>query len=115
MKTTNQYVLGKECILCPFCEDGKDSMEIWVHIQAVEIDRLGQVMIIAGGDFVELVKEETHKRGSSVTTYFYCEAGHHWKEIRQFHEGNVFEEIIRLPDLRQKNGIFGWPDELSRD
>jgi len=115
MKTSNQEC-GEECIICPFCGDRENSMRIWVHIQAVEIDRLGKVMLIAGCDNpVETVKEEPDERGSSVTTYFFCEAGHHWKEIRHFHEGNVSEEIIRLPDLSQENGIFGWLDELPRD
>ena len=105
-------------IVCPICQWD------YVHIEKVEVNRMGKITVVAGHAPVDFVKEDVHERGSSVTTYFFCEGGHRWKEVRQFHKGNVFEEIVRLPGLKSetfessdglKSETFEWPHELPRD
>ena len=95
-----------EAMVCPICH------EEWVHIEKVEVNRLGEVTVVGSARPVDFVKKDTHARGSIVATYFYCENGHHWKEIREFHEGCVFEDIVRLPDLKDMDELVG---ELPRE
>lgn len=109
METVKLINDEERCILCPICHWD------YVHIEKVEVNRLGEMTIVAGNGPVDFAKENVRgERGSSVTTYFFCENGHHWKEVRQFHKGNVFEKVIRLPNLEFTDEMSGWPDELSR-
>ena len=104
---TVKIISGRErTIVCPIC-NGE-----WVHIEKVEVNRLGELTVVAGDNPVDFTKEDTHVRGSIVATYFYCENSHHWKEIREFHKGHVFERTIRLPDLKDMDEE---PNELSRE
>ena len=105
MEAVKIYESGERCIVCPICHEG------WVHIEKVEVNRLGELTVVDGDNPVDFATGDAHADGSIVTTYFYCEDGHHWKEIREFHEGKVFEKIIRLLDLKD---IAGVTNELPR-
>ena len=97
-------------MLCPICQFE------YVHMEGIGVNRMGEIMVVDGNDPVDIFKGEPCGRGSCVVTYFYCEAGHRWKEVRQFNKGNTYEEIVRMPDVTTKYWrMTEGPEELTRD
>ena len=96
-------------LVCPFCQCDH------VHIEKVEVDRMGEITIVDGNNPVDFVTADKHfsplaTAGSSVTTYFFCENGHRWMEVRQFHKGYVFAIVGGPPRWEAEH-----PNKLPED
>lgn len=89
---------------CEFCSCGN------VHLGGVLIE-MGNTSVSCEGDSARLIASDSKilRRGSRITTKYWCESGCEWEVIQQFHKGTVYQQTV-LKSQEQK--AF---DELWRD
>lgn len=90
---------------CPVAGCGSENH----HIQAVAVNRGGEVVLIEGDEAPRTFITHPTGRGSSVWIEFLGECGHRWALHFQFHKGAVFY----APEVRGE--IDDWPATFWRD
>lgn len=100
-------------VLCPFCPKHGD---IFVHMESVEVDQLGDVTYVDGDGARNFMRDSEYVRGSVVKIVFQCEGTYDGIEHRfqlrlQFHKGCTLVEtqfLKAIPydddDSRLNNG-----------
>ena len=74
---------------CPYCNFD------YVHLEALELNRGGQITAIDHTG-TTMRAGEASGRGARVALTFWCESGHRWLVVFQFHKGQVFIEKKEL-------------------
>jgi len=72
-------------ITCPFCDCD------CVHMESVQVNRGGELTEI-GYDGTRLRAGSPSGRGARVETTLFCEYGHKWTSVLQFHKGTLTSE-----------------------
>ena len=101
-------------VRCPACPSTSD-LAILTHLVRVEVDQ--------GGDVVEVdrngpgfLRREPSARGTVVCIDFYCEEGHEFRVIFQFHKGaTYFWATPGVESPVDPEGVPLPPRELWRD
>lgn len=80
-------------IVCPEC--GSD----YVHLVGSGVRGQTDLQLVTGDGlhFVSGLPEDA--RGSFVVTLFWCEGGHSFARVEQFHKGQTFIALVCLPAL----------------
>jgi hypothetical protein len=76
---------------CPFCGTG------YVHMRCVEVAR-GQEHTVIDASGTRLMAGAPPGSGASIAILLWCENGHRWWRVLQFHKGQTFWEDQRLLD-----------------
>lgn len=74
------------CVTCPVC-----SFE-YVHLESVEVDQ-GPSVATVDADGCRLAGKPVDLRGSSIRLRMWCESGHAFSQVFQFHKGMTFVRV----------------------
>ena len=100
---------------CPICPQPAHPDYSYVHLGAVKVNRGGEMTMVAPeGEITYQYKPIG--RGSEIVIYCWCEGGHTFELVFQFHKGQTFVRAIRDQDVaKNEDGSTAWPPELWRD
>ena len=95
-------------LTCPTCDTPLDN----VHLGGLMVDQDGDRVFIHGGGVETDIWPPGRLRGSRVMIVFWCESGHRFALVFQFHKGSTFVQAADGPpfDPREEH-----PGELWRD
>ncbi len=95
-------------LLCPLCYAHN------LHFHAVEI-LLGhyRILCVENVPFVHRICEPRDRRGSQITTWYWCESGHTFATTQRFHKGEIETDVFHTPLLAAPGSAF--PSELWRN
>lgn len=100
----NNAAYGNETtVVCPECGD------YFVHIESVQVNQGGEVATVTCTETRVDKNGPKWGRGSRVRITYWCESGHTFSHVFQFHKGVVLADI-------DKHGDYSEPkSELWRD
>jgi hypothetical protein len=95
-------------LTCPTCDTPLDN----VHLGGLMVDQDGDRVFVRGGGVATNIWPPGRFRGSRVMTAFWCESGHRFALVFQFHKGSTFVQTVDGPDFNAEEEC---PVELWRD
>ncbi|WP_420629344.1 hypothetical protein [Candidatus Leptofilum sp.] len=105
MKIETDGAYGEPHIVCPYC-DFEYVHPAKVRVYPVEGDLEWE--ITSKGPALRDSDAAKHQRGVTISITFFCESGHSWESVFQFHKGSTFFNVI---EVKSDNDL----DTLWRD